>query len=64
MWFLSFLKNVTPFLLLVLFIYFFYLFIFSPFDKFRLLFVSSFLAHSSSKGNLQQLEFRESKETQ
>ena len=43
---------------------FFYLFIFSPFDKFRLLFVSSFLAHSSSKGNLQQLEFRESKETQ
>ena len=67
MWLLSFLKNVTPSPLVVL-VFFFCLF-FLSFFFFRLLiyfvspFALSFSAHSSSKGNLQQLEFRESKET-
>ena len=56
MWFLSFLKNVTPsFPVVVVVVFFSRLLIYfvSPF-------VLSFPPHSSSKGNLQQLEFRES----
>ena len=55
MWFLSFLKNVRPSLVV--------LFFFRLLINFVSPFVLSFSAHTSSKGNLQQLEFRESKET-
>ena len=62
MWFLSFLKNVTPSRVVVVVAVFF--FFFRLLINFVSPFVLSFSAHTSSEGNLQQLEFRESKETQ
>ena len=56
MWFLSFLKNVRPSLVVLFFFFRLLINFVSPF-------VLSFSAHTSSRGNLQQLEFRESKET-
>ena len=63
MWFPSFLKNVTRPFHVVIVVLFFLLLIYFAYTNVSP-FVLSFLAHSLSKGNLQQLQFRESKERQ
>ena len=64
MWLPSFLKNVTPPFRVVAAVVFFFLLLIYFAYMYVSPFVLSFLAHSLSKGNLQQLQFRESKERQ